>query len=492
MKRIKTLVEYMAYYAEKQPEIYFAVDSKGCSSTYGEAWNKIRCVARYLKAFQGVSKGERILVRCNQSVGYLFLYLACNLIGAIFVPVEINASGERIREIATETNCKLYVDDCRVDLSCTSILYKELFERHEMLTGLEFPDASDISEILYTTGTTGKSKGIVMTHGANIALAENVKYGVSMREHNTEMIPLVMSHSHALRTFYANLLNGGTVVITDGVMNVKDILRLMDVYRVSALDLSPSAAQILVKLSKGAFWEHARKLDYIEIGTAVLPEKLKNLLVLNLPGVRLYNFYGATESGRTCALDFSIYTGKQKCIGKPSKNAEIIFMDDNRNPIKATPENPGMLASRGLMNMVCYWKNPELTNQVLVNGYICTNDLGYFDEDGNVYVIGRKDDVINYNGIKISPSEIEDIVITYPGVMEAACIGKKDVVAGQIPKLFVVPKDLNSFDMNEFQTFLMNRIDRMKIPKIVELIDVLPRTFNGKLDRKALEVYDDK
>lgn len=488
MEKTKTLIELLAGYAETQPDIYFAADSNGVSLTYREAWHEIKHVAKNLTELYSIKQGDKVLIRCNQSVNYLVIYLACNLINAIFVPVEESASDERIRDIAEETECKLYINTFRDESFCSCVLYEELFAANIPLSAFTFPDSDDIAEILYTTGTTGKSKGIVMTHRANIALAENVKYGVVMREHNVELIPLVMSHSHGLRTFYANLLNGGTVVITNGVMNVRAVFNLMDTFKVTALDISPSAAQILIKLSKGEFWNKARHLDYIEIGTAALPELLKEQLSKNLPGVRLYNSYGSTESGRTCALDFSVDGTKRNCIGKPTKNAELVFTDDDRNPIHATPENPGLLASRGPMNMMCYWKNPSLTKEILINGFICTNDLGYFDENGNAYVVGRRDDVINYNGIKISPIEIEEVIALYPPISECACIGITDSVAGQIPKLFIVPKDNKAFDMENFQSFLSSHLDRTKMPKIVEMVETLPKTYNGKLDRKALKL----
>jgi len=488
MYKIKPLIELLAGYAETQPDIYFAADSNGISLTYREAWHKIKCVAKNLTELYNIKKGDKVLIRCNQSVNYLIIYLACNLTNAIFVPVEESASDERIKDIAEETECTLYINTFRDESFCRCALYEDLFKVRDGQYVVSFPEPDDIAEILYTTGTTGKSKGIVMTHRANIALAENVKYGVSMREHNVEMVPLVMSHSHGMRTFYGNLLNGGTVVITNGVMNVKSVFTLMDTFKVTALDISPSAVQILIKLSKGEFWKKAEHLDYIEIGTAALPELLKEQLRENLPGVRLYNSYGSTESGRTCALNFSCTGSKKNCIGKPSVNAELVFTDDDRNPIEATPENPGLLASRGPMNMMCYWKNPDLTKEIFINGFICTNDLGYFDENGNVYVVGRRDDIINYNGIKVSPAEIEEKVMLYPDLIECACIGKTDNIAGQIPKLFVVPKNLETFDMNQFQAYLQEQLDRTKMPKQVELIEVLPRTYNGKLDRKALKL----
>ena len=185
-------------------------------------------------------------------------------------------------------------------------------------------------------------------------------------------------------------------------------------------------------------------------------------------------------------LDFNAERGRKQCIGKPSKNAEIVFTDEERRPIDATPDRPGLLASRGAMNMEGYWKNPELTAQTLVDGFVLTNDIGYFDADGFAYVTGRRDDVINYNGIKISPTEIEEIVLGFDGVAECACVGAPDPAAGQIPRLYVVAKDGAEIDMDAFVSFLRGRVDMTKMPKSVEVLDAFPRTYNGKLDRKAL------
>ena len=480
---MNTLIDILKQYAETQPQKMFAADINGYM-TYEQAWENAVNVASRLKNGYGINRGDRVLIQCDQSIEYLSVYLGCILHGAIFVPVEDNVSDERIKTIADEVECRLFININGEEPATTS---KELIQSSEEPYDLKLPSPDDIAEILYTTGTTGVSKGIVLTNRANIALAENIKYGVQMKEHNTELIPLVMSHSHALRTFYANLLNGGAVVLANGVMNVKEVFKMMKDYGVTSVDLSPSAAQILIKLSKGLFWEKAKNLDYIEIGTAALNENLKEQLVQNLPGVRLYNFYGSTESGRVCVLEFSKEVGKKNCIGKPAKNALIIFTDDDRRPQTATPDNPGLLASSGFMNMTGYWKNEKLTGETIVDGFVCTNDMGYFDEEGYAYIVGRRDDVINYNGIKIAPSEIEEVVVQYCGIAEAACVGKEDSVCGQIPKLFIVPENKNLFNISDFKSFLTTHLDRTKMPKMIEIIDILPRTYNGKIDRKELK-----
>ncbi|MCR5688336.1 MAG: acyl--CoA ligase [Lachnospiraceae bacterium] len=484
---MNSMVEILHNHALRQPDRLFAADA-GSSYTYKEAWDKIRDIAFYLSDCLGIGRSDLVMAECGQDAAYLILDMACELIGAVFVPVENEASEDRIRLIHEETGSVLAVFCEKEYDGIRSVSYDELLGcPHTEYDGFTFPEADCVAEILYTTGTTGRSKGIVISHRANIALAENIRYGVNMKPGNTELIPVAISHSHGIRCCYANLLNGGSIILSDGLIKIRQVLDMIEKYNVTALDLSPNAAILLIKLSKGQFWEYGKKLDYIQIGTASLPEGLKNDLISNLPGVRLYNFYGSTESGRTCVLEFSSVTGRENCIGLPTKNSQIIFTDDDAKPKKATREDPGLLASKGPMNMECYFRNPELTASVLKDGYIVTSDLGYIDDEGYVYVFGRKDDVINCNGINISPDEIEDVALKSGLAADAACIPVSDELKGQVPKLYIVTKDNAELDVNALSEYLNGHLDKNKLPKYIERIDSIPRTSNGKIQRRLLK-----
>lgn len=126
------------------------------------------------------------------------------------------------------------------------------------------------------------------------------------------------------------------------------------------------------------------------------------------------------------------------CIGKPAVNAHFIVVDENRKEIASSIDNLGFLASSGAINMKEYFKAPELTASTMSNGYVYTKDLGYIDEEGLVYMLGRKDDVINYGGIKISPEELEAIIVKNPIIKDCALIPVKDALTGQAPKLLIV------------------------------------------------------
>ena len=480
-----SILEIIAKNAEQFPERLCVVDVRG-EYTYADIWHAAQCAAYELQVL-GVHKGHCVLVECTQNADYIICDFACNLLGAYFVPVEHRASAANVQAIYEETEAVLLICEEVYDFPAKTISFAEVIKADGTeLEEWDFLSAEDTAEILYTTGTTGKSKGIEISHKNNIAIAENISYGTEMREGNVELIPLPLSHSHGLRCSYANFFRNGTIVITDGVTRVLDIYKLIKKYHVTAVDLSPTAASVLLKLTRGRFAEFNGQFDYIQIGTAALPEELKAELCRQFPDVRLYNFYGSTESGRSCALNFNSSDDRKYCIGFPTHNAKFMVTDDERNEIQSDAQHTGLLACAGAMNMKGYWKQPDLTAQIMRNGYVFTNDEGYIDERGFVYVLGRKDDIINYKGIKIAPEEIEQVVAQYKGVKDCACVPVTEKAAGQAPKVFLVLQNVDKFDKVAFARFLEEHIDANKVPKYIEVIDEIPRASNGKIQRKKL------
>lgn len=481
-----SIVEAVGYYAEHQPFKLCIADEIEALS-YKEVFQRANYMASYLKKL-GIQKEDKIAVECTQNAKFLICALACQLIGAVFVPLEKNASKERVADIIEDTQPKCFIceNEYQVSVSCVNSgeVFNGVCENFIKQEGM--PKAEDVAEILYSTGTTGKAKGIVITNGNNIAVAENIISGTEMKENSVELVPMPMSHSHALRTCYANFVNGSSVVIVDGVMRVKKIFELIHTYQVTAFDLSPSGANVLLKLAKKKLKEYSEHVNFIEIGSAVLEEELKEELCQVFPEARLYNFYGSTEAGRSCILDFNHIQGKKGCIGKPTKNATFIVTDQDRKEIHSDKEHPGLLAIAGSMNMKEYFKAPELTKKTMEQGFIYTSDLGYIDEEGFVYVLGRMDDVINYNGIKIAPEEIESWVRKFQGITDCACVPVKDELSGQVPKVFVAVADKENFDEAQLFAYLTTVIEGNKMPKKVEVIDEIPRTSNGKLLRRKL------
>ena len=134
-----------------------------------------------------------------------------------------------------------------------------------------------------------------------------------------------------------------------------------------------------------------------------------------------------------------------------------------------------------------YYNEPELTKEVLVDGVVYTNDIGYIDEEGFVYMLGRRGDVISIGGLKIAPTEVENIVLRFPGIAECACFAVEDRMGGCVPKLNIVQQKNADVDITELKKFMAQYLEAFKVPKLVEKTDEIPKTANGKINRKVLK-----
>lgn len=485
----QSILEAILFHAENQPDrICLADDEKKVS--YLEYAILIR---RYAAVFEelGIHRGDRVLVEANQTIDYLAVQMGLQALGAIFVPVEHNCAGHKIRSFADAAHVYAIIVNKNEESYETAITltHDTLIERAakaDPITIETLPSADDVCEILFSTGTTGKEKGIVITQQNNIALAQNVMHGVEMQKDNVEMIPSPMNHSHGLRRYYGNMYNGSTVILLGSVMNLRTFFANMDQYGVNSMDLVPSALSVVLRLSKDKLSEYSDRLRYIQLGSAPIPEGDVDKICSLLPHTHLYNFYGSTESGCTMIYDFNRADAKKKCIGKPTCNTTLLVVDDERQPIASDAEHTGLIATSGPMNMLCYWEDEAETARAMENGVVYSSDMGYVDENGDVILVGRKGDIINVGGNKVSPDEIEDLAKKMPGIADCGCVGVPDRSKGMVPKLFVKMKPKTEFDEKEISAFLRKGLEPYKVPVYIEKISKIPRTFNGKLLRREL------
>lgn len=518
-EQISSIVEALKINAEKTPDKLCVGDKKN-QVTYKEFWNMVKKAAVYLQE-KGVQKGDMVVIRGAQKVEFLLGVFGVQLAGGAVCPLEKAIKDDRIMEIMNFVDSNIYLAEKPVkNTTVNNISLKEMFkvvqnneavtpnentdnsekvvlnessDSNEAVNSKEFslPASDDLSEILFTTGTTGKSKGIEVTFGCNVAIAQNVIDSVGMEKDEIELITTPINHSLAIRRSYGAIYNGSSIVLTDGIKFVEDFFKLLDRYKITAITFVPAILEQVLKFAKDRFATYDNQFHYIQLGSAPLSETNKEILTKMFPTTRLYNTYGATESGCTVILEFSKYGHKKKCIGRTTVNTEILFVDDKRNIVEASLEKPGILAFKGKMNMRSYYKEPEITKEVMdENGVVYTNDLGYLGEDGLVYLLGRQGDVINMGGIKIAPTEIEEVAMKHEMIKDCACIPIKDEITGEAPKLFVTLNEGYQLDQKELSKYLLSKLESLKVPKTFEVIDEIPRTFNGKIIRKQLKALE--
>lgn len=451
--------------------------------TYGQFYDAVLRGAAYLAA-NHLKKGDMVAIQASQTADCLAALFAVQAAGGTACPLEKNVSGKKRGEILKQLNCRYLIAEKRKPVEQVCCL--DLQQLCVYPEKIQEPVLTQIADILFTTGTTGVPKGIMISHQADVAIAENVIDSVQMTEEEVELITSPCSHSLALRRIYAAIYLGSTVILTENVLLQDHFYRLIEQYHVTAITLVPAVLHLLLEATGDQIQAYAGQLHYIQSGSAPLAEEMKQRLIHLLPGVRLYNTYGATESGCTIILEFSRYGDKIGCIGRPTVHAGVLFVDKDGNVTDAKDEKTaGLLAFQGDMNMSGYLHDQDLTKTVLRDGIVYTNDIGYRGSDNLIYLIGREGEVINCAGYKISPSEIEETARQFPGIADCACVPMADRRVGEAPKLFIQLQQ-EGLDEKAFRKWMRANLEEYKVPKAIAYVEKIPRTFNGKIQRGDL------
>lgn len=485
----ESVVEYVSQWARQCPE-KVAVIAEGAKTTYGELYRLVCGYSKYL-AEAGIRKGDIVVLKASQSIDYVVAYLAIHLSGAVVAALEKSISDEGMLKVAEQLGAKVVMADFDEPQKPYDVLY---IPRNNIIACADaqdiddytctFPQKEDSADILFTTGTTGASKGVELSHRALVATAENVIFGCGYKKDTVLIVPGPLNHANAIRKFFTTMVNGSTIYILNGMMNIKTFFKALDYGGSVACCLPPSSVRMIFSLTGDKIGTYKDKIDFIESASAPLPESDKQKLCELLPNTRLYNNYGLSEAASVCMYDYNEYQGLAGCIGKAMPNSKIIIVDEDRKEIKSSKDNMGYLACIGDVNMKGYVNEPILTKEVLIDGIVYTNDLGYIDEDGFIYISGRKGDVINVGGLKVAPTDVEDAALSYEGIDDCICIPVEDNITGKALKLLVVMGKDVPFNMKNIRNHLMSKLENYKVPRFYEQVDKIERTYNGKLNRK--------
>lgn len=448
---------------------------------YKTLWNLISGMAVVLKE-KGLKEGQRVILEANHTVEFLVMCYAIHLVGAVHVPVEHLAPEDRVSDIAKEIDPSMIL----TGENPISNFQIELMDLLKYSTDeVDFPKEEMLQEILFTTGTTGKSKGVMITHYAQMNMCESQNAVLNYSIDNVWLIPTPMNHAAGLRKTHMSMVRGSTVLLMSGFTNLKLFFENIKNYGVTSIYLPPSGVHYVLMLASKELAKYDKQLDFIYSSSSALPGGDKEKLINLLPNVRKFDAYGGSEVGAVCYIDYNAVKDDTKCVGKANPGVDIFIVDEHYNRIDADIDNPGIIAIKSNTVTAGYWNEPEMTANTIQDGIIYMTDLGYI-ENGYLYLVGRRDDVINVGGLKIAPTEVEDIAMRHPMVNECVCIPYEDRVYGKVVKMLVAVNEGYTLNSEELSSYLEEKLEAYKIPKYFETIDSIPRTFNGKIDRKKI------
>ena len=482
-----TIVGSILKYSVLTPDAEAIIANKNIT-TYKQLANMILSISSGL-CEEGILRGENILIEAIHEDIFPACCYAVQLLGAVVVPVEKSVPKERIREIALMTDAKIVIsskdygfEDIKTLTfgSLRSICGMVKFSKDMVIS---FPNPDSPCEILFTTGTTGMSKGVVITHRNMSWYARSVAEAVKMKNGNRFLIAAPLNHAGGIRRTHMSLANGCCVVYLNGIGNLSEYYRCIKEYAVTSLYLPPVAIRILLARTSSELAKYDGQIDFVYSSSSVLYENECKALRRILPSARLYNAYETSETPGVSVYDYNDGRLINNCIGKANNGVRIGIMSKN-GEITSDSNIKGHICVKSVMNMKEYYHDQELTDSVINDGWFISSDIGTIDNEGNLIFNGRIGNVINICGYKISPEEIEEIVMMSGMVNETVCIEEKDKYGFQFLKLLVVVKNKEIFDNAKLLSFIADRLEAYKIPRIIETVDFIYRTFNGKIDRK--------
>jgi len=350
----------------------------------------------------------------------------------------------------------------------------------------------DLAALIYTGGTTGVSKGAMLTHANISSVLQQWKAWFPTLKDGEEVVmgiyPIFHSAGYSV-SMNMSIFSGWTNILIPRP-EPKGIIDALKRYRPSFLPGVPTIYQGLLKE------ERFRRMDLSFVkgffaGAAPLPEDTLDQLK-QLHGAAIYDVYGATEN--TAFAVASPFGGRIKrgTVGLPLPNTDIKIMDEETGKIELKTGNTGEICIKGPQVMKGYYKKPEETSKTLKDGWFYTGDIGYIDEDGYISIVDRKKDIIISSGYNIYPIEIDNVLFAHPKILEACIIGVPDEYRGETVKAYIVPKPGESVDEQEIMQFCKQRLAAYKVPKIIEFIDSLPKSAVGKILRRELRDMDRK
>jgi len=462
----------------------------------------------------GLKHGDRAVIfmdNCWEAVVSIFAVLKA---GGVFVPINPSTKADKLGYVLNDCRATVLIAQARLMTTADTALKETPSVQLSIVAGskktisgagrISFEDALqsdsstslppsgielDLAMLVYTSGSTGFPKGVMMTHQNVVAAATSITAYLEITVGDIILNVLPISFDYGLYQVLMAAKSGATIVLEKSFAFPQAILETMKAERVTGLPLVPTMAALILQMKdvKGDDFPYLR---YITNTAAALPPAHIVRLQDLFPQAKLYSMYGLTECKRCTYLPPAELERRPGSVGIAIPGTEAYVVNENGG--RAAPGETGELVIRGPHVMKGYWENPEATARALRDGpfpwerVLYTGDLFRADADGFLYFLGRKDDVIKSRGEKVSPKEVENVLYQLAGIVEAAVIGVPDPILGHAIKAVVALAPDAKLTERDIIRHCASHLEDFMVPKLIQFRAALPKTESGKISRRLV------
>lgn len=455
---------------------------------------------------RGISKGDKVALYLPACPEYIFSYLAVWSIGATAVPLDFMLTADELfsclghceagvlimREKAAVTASGLkeklaplssvFVCNPKDKFFPSGVFpFKALLERQAVPAGFPVPADADPAIIFYTSGTTGKPKGVLVNYRQLEAPPKAMEYFVDLNGKDTALCALPFSHLGGLIYIQGCLVYALTFVLMERFIPA-EFLKTVQERNITCFWIVPSMYYALLQLKEFESFDLSSLRWVVTFGASSSPEALRRFQKF-CPGAQLLNGWGMTETNAPTVV-LPRGSSKIESVGRPAPWVEVCILNENDDPAPAG--TVGEVAVRGWVVTDGYFKDPALTAESMRGGWFHTGDLGRIDAEGDLFIVGRKKEMIKVGGEIVFEPEVEAVLLQHPAVAEAAVVGIPDKLRGEVPKAWVVLKEDVVLSAEDLRYFCREHLARFKVPHQVEFLPALPKNRSGKNDKEKL------
>lgn len=460
----------------------------------------------------GIEKGDRVAIYLPNCPEYIFSYLAIWCCGAIAVPLDFMLIEEELILCLSHAETKALIMKDKANISLSSLrsnipILRDIILCHKRQEGtLNFEDLlekgrsktpdiqvrdKDYAIIFYTSGTTGKPKGVLINYLQLEAPPKSMEFFVDLKEKDITLCALPLSHLGGLVYLQNNITYAVTVILMERFIPLEFLKYIQD-YKVTCFWLVPSMYYAILQLKEFETFDLSSLRWIVTFGASSSPEALRRFHQY-CPAVYFLNGWGLTETNAPTTV-IPMGSNKIASVGRPAPWIEVKIFSSGDGSAFGKDEAEKEVAQGQIGEIVVrswvvtdgYYKDPELTQRTFCNGWFHTGDLGRFDEEGDLYIVGRIKEMIKVAGEIVFEPEVETTLHRHPDVAEVAVIGVPDKLRGEVPRAFVVLKEGSKVSEEDLRYFCRQHLAHFKIPHYFAFPSALPKNRAGKIDKEKL------